>query len=463
MAEPVAVDLLVSGGLVVTVDAERRVLADGAVAVDGGRIVEVGKAATLEARYAPARTIEAGGFIVMPGLVDTHVHITAEHLARGLAPDDSGPRWMTDWALPLYAAVTPEEEHVGALLSCLEMIGNGTTAFGEGGTAQDVSASAAAVEQAGLRGVLSPWTWDKPPMPGVLEQSADEALARNADAIDRFHGTAGGRITVATSCVIPALCTPYLRRALKDLADERGVTYAFHHASTRQQIERYVAEHGSRPIVDYAEEGILGPNVRATHMVHIDADELACVVASGMSVAHCPQTVLRLGYGASVLGRFPEMIAAGVRVTLGTDGVNSSDNQDMFKAMQIAAGLFKDAREDASLIPAEHAIEMATIIGAQALGLEGEIGSLETGKRADMILIDRRAPELNPLIDVANALVYASDGRNVDTVIVEGETIMEGGDVLTIDAEALYAQVNALSPKLIERAGLTPKPRWPMQ
>ena len=293
MAEPVAIDLLVSRGLVVTVDAERRVLAEGAVAIAGERIVEVGKAAALEARYAPARTIEASGFIVMPGLVDTHVHITGEHLTRGLAPDDSGPRWMMDWALPIYAAVTPEEERAGALLSCLEMISNGTTTFGEGGTAQDVGASAAAVEQAGLRGVLSPWSWDKPPLPGILEQSAEEALARTSDAIDRFHGSAGGRVMIAASCIIPALCTPYLRRALKDLADARGVTYAFHHASTRQQIEHYVAENGSRPLVDFAEEGILGPNVRATHMVHLDEDELRCLVASGASVAHCPQTALR--------------------------------------------------------------------------------------------------------------------------------------------------------------------------
>jgi cytosine/adenosine deaminase-related metal-dependent hydrolase len=156
------------------------------------------------------------------------------------------------------------------------------------------------------------------------------------------------------------------------------------------------------------------------------------------------------------------MIAAGVPVALGTDGVNSSDNQDMFKAMQLVAGLFKDAREDAALVPAEHAIEMATLVGARALGLDDEVGALEPGKRADLILIDRRAPELTPLIDVANALVYASDGRNVDTVIVGGAVIMEGRKVLTIDADALYAEVREMAPKLIERAGLTPRPRWPV-
>jgi cytosine/adenosine deaminase-related metal-dependent hydrolase len=156
------------------------------------------------------------------------------------------------------------------------------------------------------------------------------------------------------------------------------------------------------------------------------------------------------------------MLAAGVTVALGTDGVNSSDNQDLLKAMQLAAGLFKDARQDATLVPAEKAIEMATIDAARTLGLEREIGSLEAGKQADLVLLSRRAPELTPLLDVANALVYATDGRNVDTVIVGGRVLMEGRRVLTIDEDALYARVRRLAPPLIARAGLHARPRWPV-
>ncbi len=156
------------------------------------------------------------------------------------------------------------------------------------------------------------------------------------------------------------------------------------------------------------------------------------------------------------------MLAAGVTVALGTDGVMSSDNQDLFKAMQLAAGLFKDARQDATLVPAERAVEMATLDGARTLGLEAEVGSLEAGKRADLVLLTRRAPELTPLWDVANALVYATDGRNVDTVIVDGRVVMEGRRVLTIDEAALYARVRELAPGLVARAGLRPRPRWPV-
>jgi cytosine/adenosine deaminase-related metal-dependent hydrolase len=394
--------------------------------------------------------------------VDGHVHVSAEHLARGLAPDDAGHRWTMDWAVPLYAAVTPEEEHASTLLSCLEMIKNGTTAFGEGGTVRDMSVVAAAVEQAGIRGTLGLWTWDRVPEPAVLRRSADEALSRTEEAIDRFHGTAGGRVRVAAACIHLMSCSRELLLGLGDLARDRGVTFAFHHASSRQPVEQYVATHGRRPLLDGADLGLLTRNARATHMVHLDDDELKVLVASGATVIHCPQTALRLAYGATGVGRFPEMLAAGVTVALGTDGVMSSDNQDLFKAMQLAAGLFKDARQDATLVPAERAVEMATLDGARTLGLEAEVGSLEAGKRADLVLLTRSAPELTPLWDVANALVYATDGRSVDTVIVDGRVVMEGRRVLTIDEAALYARVRELAPGLVARAGLRPRPRWPL-
>src|SRR5262249_43949008 len=200
MTGPAPIDLLIAGGVVVTLDRTRRVLTDGAVAVRDGRIAEVGKATDLRARYRPARSIDASDFLVLPGLVDGHVHVSAEHLARGLAPDDAGHRWTMEWAVPLYAAVTPEEEHASALLSCLEMIKNGTTAFGEGGTVRDMSAVARAVEQAGIRGTLGLWTWDRVAEPAVLHRSADEALSRTEAAIDRFHGAAGGPVRGRAGC-----------------------------------------------------------------------------------------------------------------------------------------------------------------------------------------------------------------------------------------------------------------------
>ena len=462
MEEPRTIDLLIAGGVVVTVDEDRRVLGDGAVAIDEGRIVAVGPTAEVAARHRAERRIDGADHIAMPGLVDAHVHITAETLTRGLAADDAGHRWMFDYALPLYGAVTPEEELAGARLACLEMLRNGTTTFGEGGTAIDIAASARAVEEAGMRGVLSPWTWDRMQTPQSLAFDTETAARRSRDAIDRHHGTAGGRVMVATSCVNPALCSPELLAELKGLADRHATSFTFHHGSSVEPVEAYIAAHGRRPLLDFDDLGILGANTRTTHMVHLDDDEMAVLIESGASVAHCPQTAYRLAYGVARHGRFPEMIAAGIPLGLGTDGVNSADNQDLFKAMQLAAGLFKDARLDPSLVPAETAVEMATIGGARCLGLEAEIGSLEVGKRADVILLDRRAPELTPLIDVANALVYATDGRNVAHVFVGGVEVVRAGEVQSLDADALLAEVCAIAPLLIARAGLEARPRWPI-
>jgi cytosine/adenosine deaminase-related metal-dependent hydrolase len=457
VTEPATVDLLVAGGVVVTVDAARRVLPDGAVAVRDGRIVEVGPTADLRARYRATRTIDATDFVTMPGLVDAHTHVSVEHLARSLPPDAAGHRWMMEWAAPLYAAVTPEEERVAALLACHDLIRNGTTTFGEGNTIRDIAAVAGAVEQAGLRAVLGVWTWDRPAEPRALRQTVDQALARNADAIARYHRTAGGRITVATSCVHPVLCTTELLKGLRALASEKGVGLAYHHASSRQPVDQYVATHGRRPLLDFSDLGILGPDVRTVHMVHLDAAELDVLVRSGASVAHCPQTGLRLAYGITAVGCFPEMIARGVRVGVGTDGVMCADSVDLFKAIKLAAGLFKDAREDPTLIPAEKAIDLGTIDAARVLGLEREVGSLEAGKSADLILLDRRTPELTPLLNVTNALVYGVDGRCVDTVIASGRILMEGRRVLTVDVERLYTEARLLAPQLIARAAVRPK------
>lgn len=462
MNPPRDIDLLISGGVVVTVDAGRRVFADGAVAVDDGRIVGVGRRMDIAPAFAPRRTVDGADHITMPGLVDAHVHITAETLTRGLAADDAGHRWMFDYALPLYGAITPAEEHAGARLACLEMLSNGTTTFGEGGTAIDIAASVEAVAEAGLRGVLSPWTWDRRETPASLAFDTALAARRNEDAIAKHHGAENGRIRVATSCVNPALCTAELLGELKALADRNETGFTFHHASSLEPVAAYVAENGRRPLLDFADLGLLAPNTRTTHMVHLDDDELAVLAASGASVAHCPQTAFRLAYGAARHGRFPEMLAAGVPLGLGTDGVNSADNQDLFKAMQFAAGLFKDARLDPTLMPAETVVELATLGGARCLGLAHEIGSLEVGKCADLIMLDRRAPELTPLIDVANALVYATDGRNVDHVFVDGRQLLRDGEALTLDAGALFAEAAEIAPKLIARAGLAARPRWPM-
>jgi 5-methylthioadenosine/S-adenosylhomocysteine deaminase len=458
---PTEVDLLIEGGLIVTLDAKRRVLDDGAVAVDGDRIVAVGARDELVAAYRGRRTLDARRRVVMPGYVDGHVHTTAEMLSRGFVPDWIGqPTWTRDWAAHLYAAITPEEEYVAALLAAAEMLRNGTTAFCEAGTIKDVGRVVQALDEAGIRGVVGRWTWDLVPRLAALHQDTEQALATTEELVDRYHGAAHGRIRMLTAVINVTTASERLLRGLRDLADQRGLMMNWHQSGGPDYVPAALAQWGMRPIERLREQGLLGGNVRLVHMVNVDDREVEILAESNTRVVHCPTTALRLAYGASQVGRFPEMVAAGMTVALGTDGVNASDHLDMGKATYLAAGLFKDGRQDPCTMPAEQVLEMATLHGARAIQWEDEIGSLEAGKKADVVLLDRDRPEMVPLVNVANALVYATDGRSVDTVLVDGRVVVERGRLTTIDEAWLYREVERLAPGMIARSGLPLQRRW---
>ena len=456
------VDLLVRNGYVVTVDRDRRIIKNASIAVSNGNIVAVGKSADIDESYEATRYIDASEAIVIPGLVDAHVHAGAEHVARSAVPDDTRETWLTEWAVPLYAAMTPDEEFVGAQLACYEMMLNGTTTFCEGGSVVHMDAVYSAVSASGMRATLGPWLWDQVEVPERFKRSTQQALRHIEATFDRFHQKDGSLVRIAASCVNPAVCSEELLRGLFMIAQEHESVFEFHHGSRWEPVVEFERKTGKRPIEALDAIGVIGRQTHAAHMVHLDDNEIAILAEKGASVAYCPQAALRCGYGLSRRGRMPELQRAGVDVALGSDGVNSSDNQDLFKVMQIAAGLFKDARENTSIFPAESVLEMATIRGARALGLEDVTGSLEVGKSADIVLLDRRCPELTPLIDVANAIVYGCDGRRVRTVICRGNVLVEGGRVQVGDLDEALDTAEKVGDSLFRRAGLKPSGRWPV-
>jgi len=457
-----AIDLLLDGGLVVTLDAQRRVIEDGAVAISGDRIVAVGKREALQREYQPTRVIDARRRVVRPGYIDAHVHVTAETLARGLFPDSVGQRaWIREWATHLYAAIEPEEEHVAALLSSVELLRNGVTTFCDGGTIKHVGQVARAIEATGLRGILGRWTWDRVPKPAAFRQTAESALAATEEMVQRFHGAADGRIRTMAAVINIETCSERLLSGLRDLAERRSLLLNFHQSAYADYVPEAQAAWGVSPVEHLRDLGLLGPRTRLVHMNHVSAAEIELLAATQTRVVHCPGTAFRLAYGASTHGRFPEMVARGISVGLGTDGGDAGDQLDLSRAMYLAAGLFKDSRQDSSCIPAETALEMATLHGARSIGLEDEIGSLEPGKKADVVLLDRDRPEMVPLINVANCLVYATDGRSVDTVLVDGRIVVSHGRSVTLDEPALYREAEQLSPHLVRRSGLPLQQRWP--
>lgn len=450
--------ILIEHATIITVDPQRRILTDGSILIDGRDIVEVGPATAVRPARRADRVINGRRRVVTPGFVDTHVHLT-EHLSRGLMLDDVPvPRYLPDWLLPLYSTVTPEEEQAAALLACVEMIRTGTTTFCEAGTLFDVPAVADAVEQSGMRAILGRWTWDVEGQSGRMKQTTDEALGRTADMLAKVHGRAGGRIGAWPLLLGFGTCSPALMQGARDLAAARGVGWGMMNLALHPRLRTRDTLTTER--LEALE--LLSPSTKLAHMIYVDDADIARLARHGVKIAHCPTAALKHTKGLAAHGRFPEMLDAGVCVSLGGDSANGSNHFDMLRLMYLAAAVFKDARLDVGVMPAERVLEMATIKGAEALLLDRHIGSIEPGKRADLVLFDADTPEWRPLLNPVNNLVYAASGASVRTVMIDGRVVLEEGRLTMIDERSLYDRVERLSREHVRRANVPVNSKWPV-
>ena len=459
MPEPV--DLIINGWYVVTMNSDRDIIRHGAVAVRDGAIVGVGKADDIAREFVAARTIGGDRFVLTPGMVNTHIHITGEPLTRGYVPDDTPfEENVFEWLCPLYAAYDAADERTSAELAAVEMLRSGTTTFLEAGTIRFLDEVIDALVGAGIRGRVGNWVWDLPPEPSVYRQDTDRAI----EMLERQltdHPAGRGLVSAWSTLVGHTTCSDPLWQAAKTLSDERGVGMSFHMSPARLDPDGFIAEFGQRPMIHLDELGVLADNVAMTHCVHVDDHEIDVMAARRVSVAHCPTTALKVSYGVTQIGKFPEMVQRGINVSIGTDGNNASNYHDMMRATYLVAGLFKDARTDPQMFPAERAYEMATLGGARTMLLQDQIGSLEVDKRADIVLHDTDRPEWRPLLNVINQLVWSADGRGVHTVLVDGRIVVENYRCTTIDEDRLWADAQQRGEAITARSGLPDKAKFP--
>ena len=441
-AEPRAIDLVVRNGTVVTVDAAHRVIPGGAVAVDSGRIVAVGPAAEIDAAYRGREAVDAKGGIVIPGLVNAHTH-AAMVLFRGVADDLRLMDWLTRYIFPAEARnVSAPFVRAATRLAALEMIRSGTTTFVDMYYFEDQVAEAA--REAGLRGVLGS-TLIEVPGGAPDAKTIPEALANADRFLKRWAGDP--LVTAAVAPHSAYLCSPETLRAGRALADRYGAPILVHLSEAQFEQKQIQERYGKTSTEHLRDLGILRKGVLGAHGVYLSESDRAVLKAADVGIAHCPQSNMKLSSGAAPVAA---MLREGLRLGLGTDGAASNNDLDMFEEMNAAALLAKHASGDPTAAPAPAVLEMATLGGARALGMEDRLGSLETGKRADLVVVSVAAPRMHPLYDPVSHLVYVAKGSDVSDVVIEGRVVMRDRRVLTLDEGAVIAEAEALHGKVVE-------------
>lgn len=425
-----SVGLVLAGKYVLTQDANRTMIENGGVAVAGDRIIETGDARILLEKYPRAQHIVEEHGLVMPGLVNTHTH-AAMACFRGIADDLPLMQWLQEYIFPAEARLTPDMVYHSTLLSICEMIKSGTTSFCDMYLfAADVARAAA---EAGMRAWIGEVLYDFPsPNYGVLENG----FRYTEELCAAYQGHDLVRITMDPHSVYT--CSPDLLKRLGDMARERNALYVIHLSENRDEVNTCMERYGCSPVMHLENLGLLNERVVADHCVMLSDDEIRLLAERGVKVAHCPESNMKLASGTAPVVK---MIEAGVTVGIGTDGSASNNDVDMFGEMSMAAKIHKVDRLDPTAMDAATTLDAATIGGAAVLGAGDEIGSLEMGKKADIIVLDLNQPHLTPMYHPVSHLVYAARGSDVIHSVINGRAVMRNRRLTTLDEAAILARM----------------------
>ena len=430
-------DILVHNGTILTMNSHNNIIYNGMVAISGSTISYIGKGEkeSIEVK----KNIDAHGGLILPGLINGHTH-AAMSLFRGLADDLPLMEWLHNYIFPVEGKIDADFVRVGTLLACAEMILSGTTTFCDMYLFEEEVARAA--KEAGMRSVVGEVIYDFPsPNYGTLEKGFiyTEAL------IERWKQDPLINIAVEPHSLFT--CGEELLRKANDLALTKGVPLILHLAETKEEVREIEKRFRKRPVQHLKDLGLLGSHLILDHCVHINKSEIELLAENSVRIVHNPESNMKLASGVAPV---PDMIEKGITVGLGTDGCASNNNLDLFGEMDMAAKLHKVNNLDPTVMNAQTLVEMATIDGAKVLGLEKITGSLEVGKRADLIVIDTNKPHLVPMYNPYSHLVYAAGGHDVTHSIIDGNIVMEDRRLLTLDVEDIIERSKEKSCKVKE-------------
>lgn len=418
-------------------DAARRVV-NADVLVEDGRIAGVGRMGRRTDGPSRPTTMDCSGLVILPGLIQAHIHL-CQTLFRGLADDLTLETWLAQRIWPLEAAHTEDSIHASAMLGAAELLLGGTTAILDMETVRHTGAAFEALESIGIRATAGKCLMDAPANPASLRERTDQALTESADLCERWHGAAGGRLRYCFAPRFAPSCTGPLLRAVSDLAEHSGTMIHTHAAETPLELDRVKRATGHDEIAYLDSVGISGPRAALAHCVWVDKDAIARLARQETNVVHCPSSNLKLGSGVAPI---PEMLAAGCRVGIGADGAPCNNRLDGFAEMRLAA-LIQKPRLGPEVLPAMQVLELATLGGARALGLETEIGSIEVGKCADLIALDLSGPHAQPdEAEIISRIVYSARAADVRHVLVDGKIVVRDGELKTADVGEIGQRAN---------------------
>jgi len=448
--------MILAGGLVITMNGERDLLPEASVSVVDDRIVGVGPTEQILGRHPGAEVLDCRGKIVLPGMVNTHTHLF-QTLLKGLGDDMVLKKWFACMTGPAAVHLTRDDLHVAALHGCVESIMSGTTTLVDfqyvhvqpGMTDAVVEAFDHTVMRGFVcRGFMT--TGAEFGVPPELIEDADAVMADVRAAVRR-HNRPGGRVQVGIAPCMNWTVDERAYRLVREFADEEGILVTTHVAETDFEIARARADHDCTDTEHLGQIGFLGPDVLAVHCVNCSSRDIRVLRHHDTKVSHNPCSNL---YLASGIAPIPEMLAAGLTVGLGSDGPASSNNHSLFQAMKFAALIQKGAHRDATILTAEKVLEMATIDGARAVGLETEVGSIEVGKKADIVVVDPGSAWITPLHNAPSALVYSALGHEVSDVMIDGRPVLRAGQLTSVDAAAVQRAAQAAADDLAARSSI---------
>jgi 5-methylthioadenosine/S-adenosylhomocysteine deaminase len=435
--------ILIQNGTLITMDRHDSVLS-GDLLISDGRIADIGQGGV-----GARTTIDAGGCVVLPGFVQTHVHL-CQTLFRGAADDLSLIDWLKKRIWPMEAAHTVASLRASARLGIAELIKGGTTCALTMETVNHTEAVFQVVEETGYRATVGKCMMDKgDEVPAALHEDTEASVEESLALLEKWHGKAGGRIRFCFAPRFAVSCTPGLLSKVARLAHERGVMVHTHASENRQECELVEQATGLRNITYLDSLGLTGRHVALAHCIHVHNDEISILKRTETSVVHCPSSNLKLGSGIAPVKR---MLEEGILVSLGADGAACNNRLDMFTELRTAA-LLQKAIHGPQALPAQRVLRMATIDGARVLGLGKEIGSLEVGKRADVIVVRMDSLHSAPHpTDLASAITYSAQASDVQTVVIDGRLVMQEGKLLTVDESSVVNEANREAELLMNRA-----------